>query len=38
MEMYEVRSPARGVVKAILKSRGEAVKNLETVVQLEEKP
>jgi hypothetical protein len=32
----EIRSPVRGVVTAILKSRGEAVKNLETVVQIQE--
>jgi RNA polymerase sigma factor (sigma-70 family) len=36
LEMYEIRSPVRGVVKAILKSRGEAVKSLETVVQIQE--
>jgi RNA polymerase sigma factor (sigma-70 family) len=36
LEMYEIRSPVRGVVKAILKSRGEAVKSLETVVQIPE--
>ena len=37
LEMYEVRSPVRGVVKAIGKNRGEAVKALETVVEIEEK-
>jgi biotin carboxyl carrier protein len=37
LEMYEVRSPVRGVVKAVLKDRGEAVRNLETLVQIEEK-
>jgi RNA polymerase sigma factor (sigma-70 family) len=36
LEMYEIHSPVRGVVKAILKSRGEAVKSLETVVQIQE--
>jgi RNA polymerase sigma factor (sigma-70 family) len=36
LEMYEIRSPVRGVVKAILKSRGEAIKSLETVVQIQE--
>ncbi len=36
LEMYEIRSPVHGVVKAILKSRGEAVKSLETVVQIQE--
>jgi RNA polymerase sigma factor (sigma-70 family) len=36
LEMYEIRSSVRGVVKAILKSRGEAVKSLETVVQIQE--
>ncbi|HBI43829.1 MAG TPA: hypothetical protein DDY78_13415 [Planctomycetales bacterium] len=36
LEMYEIRSPVRGVVKAILKNRGEAVKSLETVVQIQE--
>jgi RNA polymerase sigma factor (sigma-70 family) len=35
--MFEVRSPVRGVVKAIGKNRGEAVKALETVVEIEEK-
>ena len=34
--MYEIRSPVRGVVKAILKHRGEAVKSLETVVEIQE--
>ena len=37
VEMYEIRSPVRGTVKAILKSRGEAVKSLETVVQIQPK-
>ncbi len=37
LEMYEVRSPVRGVVKAVGKSRGEAVKALETVVEIEER-
>ena len=37
LEMYEIRSPVHGVVKAVLKSRGEAVKSLETVVQIQEK-
>jgi RNA polymerase sigma factor (sigma-70 family) len=32
---YEIRSPERGVIKAILKHRGEAVRALETVVQLQ---
>jgi RNA polymerase sigma factor (sigma-70 family) len=36
LEMYEIRSPVRGVVKAMLKSRGEAVKSLESVVQIQE--
>ena len=36
LEMYEIRSPVRGVVKAVLKSRGEAVKSLDTVVQIQE--
>ncbi len=35
--MYEIRSPVRGVVTHIGKSRGEAVKALETVVEIEEK-
>jgi RNA polymerase sigma factor (sigma-70 family) len=37
LEMYEVHSPVRGVVKAVCKSRGEAVKSLETIVQIQEK-
>ena len=37
LEMYEIRSPVRGTVKAILKSRGEAVKSLETVVRIQPK-
>ena len=37
LEMYEVRSPVRGVVRSIARERGEAVKSLETVVQIEEK-
>ena len=37
LEMYEVRSPVRGVVKAVNKGRGEAVKALETVVEIEER-
>jgi biotin carboxyl carrier protein len=37
LEMYEIRSPVRGVVRFIGKDRGEAVKSLETVVQIEEK-
>ncbi|HVS37999.1 MAG TPA: sigma-70 family RNA polymerase sigma factor [Gemmataceae bacterium] len=36
LEMYEIRSPVRGVVKSIAKNRGEAVKALETVVEIEE--
>ena len=36
LELYEIRSPVRGVVKAILKHRGEAVKSLETVVEIQE--
>lgn len=31
LEMYEIRSPSRGVIKAIYKRPGEAVKALETV-------
>jgi multidrug resistance efflux pump len=38
LEMYEIRSPIRGVVKHVAKSRGEAVKALETVIQIQEKP
>ncbi|HJT77154.1 MAG TPA: hypothetical protein VJ739_08130, partial [Gemmataceae bacterium] len=34
VEMYEVRSPARGVVTRLYKRRGEAVKYLEPVVQI----
>jgi RNA polymerase sigma factor (sigma-70 family) len=34
VEMYEVRSPARGVITHIYKRRGEAVKYLEPVVQI----
>ena len=37
LEMYEIRSPVGGTVKAILKSRGEAVKSLETVVVIQPK-
>ncbi len=32
----EIRSPVRGVVKAIVKSRGEPVKSMEAVVQIQE--
>jgi multidrug resistance efflux pump len=34
VEMYEVRSPARGVITRLYKRRGEAVKYLEPVVQI----
>ncbi len=34
VEMYQVRSPARGVITRIYKRRGEAVKYLEPVVQI----
>jgi multidrug resistance efflux pump len=35
LEMYQIRSPTGGVVKFILKQRGEAVKNLETAFQIQ---
>ena len=34
--MYEIRSPVARRGQAILKHRGEAVKSLETVVQIQE--
>jgi RNA polymerase sigma factor (sigma-70 family) len=37
LEMYEIRSPIRGVIRAVLKDRGEAVRSLDTVVEIEEK-
>src|SRR5262249_50744092 len=38
LDMYEIRSPSRGVIKAIYKRPGEAVNALETVflIQLQE--
>jgi multidrug efflux pump subunit AcrA (membrane-fusion protein) len=35
VEMYEVRSPVNGVIKVIYKKRGEAVRSLEPVLQIE---
>jgi hypothetical protein len=37
LKMYEVRADIPGVVRAICKSRGEAVKELETVVQIRQR-
>jgi RNA polymerase sigma factor (sigma-70 family) len=34
LEMYEIRSPVRGVLKVIHVQKGEAVKKLETVVEI----
>jgi RNA polymerase sigma factor (sigma-70 family) len=38
LKMYEVRSPVAAVVRRIYRIRGEAVKALESVVQIEETP
>jgi multidrug efflux pump subunit AcrA (membrane-fusion protein) len=38
LEMHEIRSPVAGVVRRIYRRRGEAVKNLEAVLQIEETP
>jgi multidrug resistance efflux pump len=35
LSMYEIRSPVRGVIRKILKNPGEAVRELETVLQLQ---
>jgi len=35
LEMYEIRSPVRGMIKVIYKHKGEAAKNLEPVFQIE---
>ena len=35
VRMYEIRSPVSGTIRKILKKRGEAVKALETVFQIE---
>jgi len=35
LEMYEIRSSIRGVIKAIHKQRGEAIRSLETVILVE---
>ena len=35
LEMYTIRSPVSGVVRAIRKHRGEAVRKLETVFEIE---
>lgn len=35
LRMHEIRSPVNGVIRAIYKKRGEAVKNLEAVLQIE---
>jgi biotin carboxyl carrier protein len=39
VQLHEMRSPVRGVIKAILKHPGESVQSLETVlvIQPEEK-
>ena len=37
LDLYEVRSPVRGVVRTLTHNRGEAVKALETVVEIEER-
>ena len=37
LEMYEIRSPVSGVVRAVHRDRGEAVRSLDTVVEVEEK-
>jgi multidrug efflux pump subunit AcrA (membrane-fusion protein) len=35
VEMHEIRSPVRGVIRTIYKQRGEGVKSLEPVMQLQ---
>jgi hypothetical protein len=35
LEMHEVRSGVAGVIRAVSKHRGEAVRDLETVVELD---
>jgi RNA polymerase sigma factor (sigma-70 family) len=36
LAMHEVRSPVRGIVRRLSKRQGEAVRNLETVLEIEE--
>jgi multidrug resistance efflux pump len=35
VEMHEIRSPVRGVIRTIYKQRGEGVKSLDPVLQLQ---
>ena len=35
LEMYTIRSPVNGVIRAIRKHRGETVRNLETIFEIE---
>jgi len=38
LRQYEIRSPVRGVIRNILKQRGEAVRAFETVFEIEVRP